>query len=301
MRALARPSGTNLEWIGHLPIEIVNGNLLDPPSSLEPAIRDVDYVIHIAGVTKAKRQKDFFLGNVVATRNLLQLASRVNNLKKFCLLSSLTVVGPSLNGTQVDEDTTCNPISSYGRSKHQGEQACLAYGKSIPIVILRPPTVYGPRDKDVLELFKTTKLGLQPSIGSTNKTLSLVYGPDLAEAIVDATVSEKTAGKTYFVCDPFVYSQTRLFDILAHLVGRKPLRMKLPPSLVYSVAAIVQGVSFFGPKPAVLSIEKARDLLQDHWICSPEKIKRDIGFTAKTPADEGLQMTFQWYKEHGWL
>jgi dihydroflavonol-4-reductase len=300
VRALARPSGTNLEWIGHLPIEIVNGDLL-APNSLESAIRDADYIIHIAGVTKAKRRKDFHLGNVVATRNLLHLASKVTHLKKFCLLSSLTSVGPSLDGIQVDENTPCNPISTYGRSKFDGEQECRAFGTSIPLVILRPPTVYGPRDKDVLELFKTTKLGLQPNIGSTDKTLNLVYGPDLAEAIVDATISEKTVGKTYFVCDPVVYSQTRLFDILAHLVGRKPLRMKLPPFLVYSVAVIVEAVSFFGPKPAVLSIEKARDLLQDHWICSPQQIKQDIGFSTKTAADEGLRMTYQWYKEHGWL
>ena len=300
MRALARPSRTNLEWISNLPIEIVEGDLLNP-SSLESAVRDVDFIIHIAGITKAKRRKDFFHGNVVATRNLLQLAMKATNLKKFCHLSSLTAVGPSKNGVQVDEETSCNPISTYGRSKLEGEQACLAYGSSIPLVILRPPTVYGPRDKDVLELFKTTKLGIQPSIGSSDKTLSLVYGPDLAEAIVDATLSDKTIGKTYFVCDPFVYPQVRLFDILTHLVGGKTLRMKLPPFLVYSVAGIVEVVSFFGPKPAVFSIEKARDLMQDHWICSSEKIKRDIGFTTKTAADEGLMLTYSWYKEHGWL
>jgi dihydroflavonol-4-reductase len=171
----------------------------------------------------------------------------------------------------------------------------------MPFVILRPPTVYGPRDKDVLELFKTTKLGIQPSIGSKNKTLSLLYGPDLAEAIVDATLSEKTVGKTYLVSDPRVYPQTRLFDILTELVGGKSLRLKLAPSLVYSVAALVEAVSFFGSKPAVLSIEKARDLLQDHWVCSPEKIKNDIGFIAKTTAEEGLRATYTWYKENGWL
>jgi dihydroflavonol-4-reductase len=300
VRALVRPSRTNLEWISNLPVEIVKGDLLDP-ISLEPAVRDVDYIIHIAGVTKAKRRREFFLGNSAATKNLLQVASRAKRLKKFCYLSSLTAVGPSLNGIPPDEETPCNPISTYGRSKLEAERSCLAYGSSIPLVILRPPTVYGPRDKDVLELFKTTKLGIQPSVGSKNKTLSLVYGPDLADAIVNATLSDKTVGKTYFVSDPRVYPQTRLFDILTELVGGKSLRMKLPPALVYSVAAVVEAVSYFGPKPAVLSIEKARDLLQDHWVCSPEKIKKDIGFIAKTSAEEGLRITHTWYKENGWL
>ncbi len=300
VRALVRPSRTNLEWLSNLPVEIVRGDLLGS-LSFEPVIRDVDFIIHIAGVTKAKKRIEFFDGNVLATRNLLQLASKVTDLKKFCYLSSLTAVGPSSNGIPLDEDTSCNPISTYGRSKLEAERSCLACESSFPFVILRPPTVYGPRDKDVLELFKTTKLGIQPNIGSKDKTLSLIYGPDLAEAIVDATLSKKTTGKTYFVSDPVLYQQTQLYDILTQLVGGRSLRIKLPPFLVYSTAAIVQAVTYFGSQPAVLSIEKARDLLQDHWVCSPSKIMNDIGFKAKTGAVEGLRSTYSWYKENEWL
>ena len=300
VRALVRPKRTDLAWITDLPIDVVRGDLLEP-SSLSLAVQDVDFIIHIAGVTKAKRRKDFFLGNVVATRNLLELASKSTRLKKFCHLSSLTVAGPSLDGSPLDEEAPANPISTYGRSKLEGERSCLSYGSSLPLVILRPPTVYGPRDKDVLEMFKATKLGLQPSIGSRNKTLSLLFGPDLAKAIVEATLSEKTSGKTYYVSDPRIYSQTHLFDILTSLVGGKSLRMKLPSFLIYSVAAIVEAVSFFAPNPAVLSIEKARDLLQDHWVCNPDKFRKEIGFETKTGAEEGLRTTYSWYKDNNWL
>ena len=300
MRALVRPSRTKIDWIGKLPLEIVRGDLLDP-SSLEPLIQDVDYIIHVAGVTKAKRSREYFEGNVTATRNLLDLAARVPTLKKFCYISSLTVVGPSLNGNPPNEDTTCKPISTYGRSKLEAENVCRHYASSVPLVILRPPTVYGPRDHDVLELFKTTKFGIQPNIGSANKTLSLIYGPDLAEAIVQATLSAKTVGKTYFVSDSTIYPQTRLFNILAEIVGKKSVRLKLPAPVMYSAAVVVEAVSFFGPKPAVLSIEKARDLLQDHWTCNPERIGHDIGFYARTKAEEGLKITYSWYKDNQWL
>lgn len=300
VRALVRTSRNKPQWISNLPIELVRGDLLDP-LSIESAVRDVDFIIHIAGVTKAKRQKDFFDGNVLATQNLLHVASKITSLKKFCYLSSLTAVGPSPSGLPLDELTPCNPISSYGRSKLEAERSCLAYGSSIPIVILRPPTVYGPRDKDVLELFKATKLGVQPNIGSKDKTLSIIYGPDLAEAIVEATLSGKTNGKTYFVADRVVYQQTQLFDILARLVGGRSMRLRLPPFLMYSAAAIVQAISYFSSKPAVLSIEKARDLIQDHWVCNPDLIKSDIGYSTKTGADEGLQSTYAWYKENSLL
>ena len=252
-------------------------------------------------MTKARRQKEFFDGNVAATRNLLQLARTIPSLKKFCYLSSLTAIGPSPDGIVPDEEAPCNPISTYGKSKLEAERACLDYASSMPLVILRPPTVYGPRDRDVLELFKTTKLGIQPEIGSTNKTLSLLYGPDLAEAIVRATLAQKTSGGIYFVSDPVVYSQTRLYSILASLVGRKSIRLRLSPLVVYSTAAVVQAISYFGPKPAVLSIEKARDLVQDHWVCNPSKIERDIGFLARTGAEEGLKATHDWYVQNHWL
>lgn len=295
-----RPFRKNLEWISTLPVETVTGDLLQP-SSIASAVQEADYVIHIAGVTKAKRRSDFFEGNVVATRNLLDACARSSKLKKFCYLSSLTAVGPSPNGEPLDETTECNPISAYGLSKLEAERSCMSYEKSFPIVILRPPTVYGPRDRDVLEMFKAAKLGIRPNIGSTNKTLSLIYGPDLAEAIVKATLTDKTDGKTYFVSDPVVYEQAQLFDILAKLVGSRSFRIKLPPFLVYSAAALVEALSYFGPRPALLSRDKARDMAQDHWVCSPQKIGQEIAFEAHTGAKEGLRRTYDWYKEKKWI
>jgi nucleoside-diphosphate-sugar epimerase len=300
VRCLVRPFRKNLDWISSLPIETVSGNLLEP-SSIEQAIDDVDYVIHIAGVTRAKHRKDFFEGNVVATRNLLQIASRSKRLKKLCYMSSLTAVGPSPDGTPVDEQTPCRPITSYGRSKLEAEQLCHSFSARIPVVILRPPAVYGPRDKDVLELFKAAKFGLQPNVGSGEKTLSLVYGPDLAKAVVEATLSEKTAGKTYFVADPRVYSQPHIYDTISELVGSRSFRPKLPPAIVYSAAAITEFISLFRRNPAILTIEKARDLTQDHWVCSPESMKRDIGFEATMGADEGLKQTYLWYRDVHWI
>ncbi|HEY6953330.1 MAG TPA: NAD-dependent epimerase/dehydratase family protein [Bacteroidota bacterium] len=300
VRCLVRPNRKNLEWISGLPVETVTGDLL-APGTIADAVRDADYIIHIAGVTRAKRRKDFFDGNVVATRNLLEACAKATGLKKFCFLSSLTATGPSPNGVPVDEDTACNPISAYGRSKLDAERSCLSPGKPFPVVILRPPTVYGPRDKDVLEVFRAAKMGIQPNVGSTNKTLSLIYGPDLAEVIVKATLTDKTDGKTYFVSDPAIYEQARMFGIVGDLVGSKSIRIKLPPFLVYSAAALVEALSYFGPRPALLSRDKARDMAQDHWVCNPQRIKQDIAFETRTNAEMGLKATYEWYKEKKWI
>ncbi len=300
VRCLVRPSRNNLRWISHLPIERISGDLLSP-QSLESAIKDVDYVIHIAGVTKAKRRNDYYKGNVTTTRNLLDISTRLKNLKKFCYVSSLTAAGPSPDGKPLDEQSVCKPITSYGRSKLDAEQECAIYRSFFPIVVLRPPSIYGPRDKDVLELFRAAKFGLQPSVGSKIKTMSVIYGLDMARAIVESTISEKTVNKTYFVSDPKVYQLSRLFDILAELMGSRSFRLRLPARLVYSTAAVTEFISLFGSNPALLSIEKARDMVQDHWVCNPDAIRRDIGFETITNAEEGLKQTYLWYRANGWI
>jgi dihydroflavonol-4-reductase len=300
VRCLVRKSHGPDSWLSNLPIEPVLGDLRDP-ASLQTAVRDVDIIIHVAGITKAKRSSQYVEGNVLATKNLLEAASKGGGLKKFCYVSSLTAVGPSLNGMPLDESSRCNPISAYGRSKLEAERLCHQWAAQIPTVILRPPAVYGPRDKDGLEIFRVAKIGIQPVIGSREQTLSLIYGPDLAEAIVEATLSDGTTGKTYFAADPVVYRQSQIFRIISDLVGKKSLILRVPSPLVYSLAGVTEFISFLGPRPAVLSIDKARDLLQKHWVCSSEKLKMDIGFETKTPAEEGLRQTYTWYRQNKWL
>jgi nucleoside-diphosphate-sugar epimerase len=265
-----------------------------------PLLKDVDYVFHIAGVTKAKRRQDYTEGNVIATQKLLEAAAQ-QSIKKFCLLSSLTAVGPSRDGTPLDESTPPHPITAYGISKRQAEEAALSYNRQFPVVILRPPAVYGPRDKDILEMFRVAKLGFKPIIGSRNKTLSLIHVSDLARAIVQATVSEKTHGEVYFVTDERIYRYDDLCDELARIVGKKALSVPVPSAALLGIAAVAQAISLLGPRPAVLSMDKARDLLQAHWVCTARKLKSHIGFETSIEIREGLQSTHEWYEQRGWL
>jgi nucleoside-diphosphate-sugar epimerase len=118
---------------------------------------------------------------------------------------------------------------------------------------------------------------------------------------VEATLAENTSGQTYFIADPIVHTLSEQVEMISELVHRKPISIHFPAPLLYAVAGIVEAISFFGPRPAVLSVDKARDLVQDHWECSAEKIKRDISFVCSTPLREGLARTYSWYREKGWL
>ena len=300
MRCLVRYSRPDLGWIGKLPIEIVRGSYYSI-DSLKPALRDVDYVLHIAGVTKAKKPAEYHDGNVLATKNLLEAASDNPRLKKVTYLSSLAAAGPSLDGTPLREDSPGTPITTYGVSKLEAETVCQLYAKKIPIAILRPPAVYGPRDADILQIFQWINKGIEPVFGTHHKRLSMIYGPDLARAIVDAALSDKTTGETYFVSDPKIYTLMEILESAARILGRRTIRVRLPSFLLYAMAGISEILTSFSSSPATLNIEKARDMLQPYWVCDPGKFHKDTGYQTHVTMDEGLQKTIEWYKDSGWL
>lgn len=300
VRCLVRHSRSNLGWAEGLPIEILRGSYYDV-DSLREAVGTSDYVIHIAGITRARKPREYNDGNVLATRNLLEAAAADSNLKKFCFISSLTVTGPSLDGTPLDENSPCHPITTYAVTKLEAETICHLHSDRIPIVILRPPAVYGPRDYAGFGLFETASKGFIPGFGSKEKNVSLIYGPDLARGIVEATVSEKTTGETYFVADPQVYSFSEIMTKVAGMLGKRARSLVLPTWFLYGLAGIAEAISIFRSGPPVMNIEKVRDLVQKNWVCSSRKIEEHIGFRTQVSIDDGLKCTLEWYKEHGWL
>jgi nucleoside-diphosphate-sugar epimerase len=271
------------------------------PASLSNCLVDAEYIIHIAGTTKAKHKNEFFAGNVTTTNNLLLAASHLKHLKKFCFISSLTAVGPSATGIPLAESSPCHPITAYGKSKLEAEHACRYYSDKLPIVIIRPPAVFGPRDTDILEIFKWVCRGFKPVIGSSAKTLSLVFAPDLAQGIIRATFDERTIGETYNIADQEIFAFSSIIDYLATLVQKRTIQVPLPKELVYTMAALTQCGALLSRGPALLTIEKARDLLQTHWVSDPRKILEHIGFQTSTSMVDGINKTYHWYKDNGWL
>ena len=300
VRCVVRPGHRRHSWIDGLPVETVAASLTDPRSLLA-ASEGVRTIIHVAGVTKAKRESDFRKGNVDTTAALLDLAGRLPDLKRFTCIGSLAVVGPSRDGTPLSEDDPPNPPSAYGRSKWEAEELCRAASSTIPVTIVRPPTVYGPRDRDVLEMFRWVRYGIHPVIGAPNKTLSLVHVRDLVRGIAAATLHPLGAGKTYFVSNEQTYHYDELIALIASIVGRRPMKVRLPIPLLLAVAATVHAISYFGPRPAVLSLDKARDMAQPHWVCSSKRIEAELGVRSEISIEEGFQETYRWYRSHGWL
>lgn len=294
-------SSSSRRWLEGKPVEIVNCGLFDK-AALKNVLKDADFIYHVAGIVKAKREEDYFKGNVESTKTLLEVATEVNpNLKRFLIVSSQTACGPSLNGKPCSEETEEHPITTYGRSKFAQEQLAKSYFDKLPITIVRPPAVFGERDTEVYLIFKTYKAGLMTLIGFDNKKLNLIHVADLVNGIYEASISPNTIGQKYFVASEELYTWPQVGDAIAKALGKRALTLRLPHSLVYSVAAIAQFFAMFSSKAATFNLEKARDFVQPGWTCEVSKAKKDFGFTQKVPLEEGIKRSIDWYKEMKWL
>ena len=300
VRCLVRRE-SNLRYLKDSRLQFAYGGL-DDATDWDAALADVETVYHVAGLTFARRARDYFEVNQRGTERILAAALKHREqIKKFVLVSSLAAIGPARDGTPVDEDARPAPITPYGQSKLMAEEAVRAVGDLLPTTIVRPPAVYGPRDYALLELFKAIGRGMMPMIGRYDKRVSLVHARDLAAGIILAGESERTAGRAYFISSDEVYSMQQLATRIAEMMGRRARQLAIPRPLAFGVALAAEGVAALTRKPPVINRDKVRDLSERCWGCSIERAKRELGYNPQIPIEAGLRETIDWYKREGWL
>jgi nucleoside-diphosphate-sugar epimerase len=300
VRVLLRRT-SSLEWLKGLPIELVYGDLFDM-EALEKAVGGADYVFHSAGLTKAKTPEEYYRANQEGTRNLLNAAlSRAPRIRRFVQVSSQAAVGPSPTSAPITEEFPPNPLTTYGRSKRKAEEEVMEVATRIPVTICRPPAVYGPRDRDIYEFFHTFGMGVQPIVGFKEKYVSLVHVSDLVHGILLAAESPKAEGQMYFISSERAYGWKEVGEVTRAAMGRGAFRVRIPEPLVYLISAFAEVGAKFSSKPALLNLEKARDMVQDYWTCDSSKAARDFGYRQEISLEAGIRGTVEWYKKQGWL
>lgn len=291
--------------VGHLknvPVHFI------PWTDLEkelPALGPFDYVIHAAAATRALNYGEFHSANVMLTQRLLSNfvgTSLGAKLKRFLFISSQAVAGPSNNRDKpLYEDAQPDPISPYGKTKLEAEQLVRAAAHSIPVTIVRPSTVFGPRDTDVLGVFKSVRWGIVPYISGPDRYVSIIYVEDLSKGILEALFSSKSLGNVYFMTNPKPVMWREFACLVARLTGRRAVNIPLPVPLVFFVARLGDSLSKLVRSPLLLRSDKAFEMTQEAWVCSPEKAFADFGWRAGTPIEEAVVKTAAWYRTHGWL
>jgi len=300
VRCLVRQS-SKLKYLDHKDVELAYGALNDS-TDWEEALSEIDTIYHVAGTTFARRARDYFITNHQGTETILAEAlKRRDRMKRFVYISSLAAVGPGRDGQPVNEDATPAPITPYGRSKLAAEEAVRAVSDLLPVTIVRPPAVYGPRDYGIFEFFKAVKGGMFPMIGRRDKRVSLVHVRDLCEGIILAGESEAALGRTYFISSEDDYSMRAVADLMAALMHKRAREIAIPKSLAYGVALAAEAAAAVLRRPPVINRDKVNDLSQTCWSCSIERAKNELGYKPSVDLEDGFRETIEWYKREGWL
>lgn len=292
-----------LKWLEGRDVTISKGDLFDL-HLLNNRIKECDVIFHSAGVVKAPTFEAFDRGNVEATENLLRVAIK-NKIPKVVILSSLAAAGPS-HGAPLRESDPMRPVSRYGESKKRMEEmikriAAEPETSGTSITVIRPPAVYGPREQDILTIFKMAAKGLCPIIGNDSSTpISMVHVRDLVLGMDLAAKHLHEGLQTYYISGdpPITWEQFR--QSAERALGKKVKALRIKPDWVQKIAAGLETVAgVFGAYP-VLNREKAKEMVLE-WTCSIEKARTELNFHPKISLDEGVYETIQWYKNHHWI
>lgn len=288
VRALVRrwppPSGIGTGF----PVEKIEGSL-SQGTAVARLLDGADAVVHAAGLIKARDQRELFRANRDLAADIAAAARRIAPAAPFLLMSSLAAREPHL--------------SAYAASKREGETAVAeALGGAGP-VILRPPAVYGPGDRETLRLFAMAKRGRIITPAQPAARLGFIAVTDLAAAVEAALAHPETAGRI-FACDDGTiegYGWNDLARLAGAAVGHHVRPLALPPWAVLAAGFAGSALHRLGLGDPQLSIGKAREILHLDWRGDNPALTALTGWRPMIGAAAGFTQTVAWYRRNNWL
>lgn len=291
---------SNVAHLKHFNITYTYPDFTDVDALKQEIIgNDYQYIIHAAGVTRAKNLAAYNAINANYTINLATAAATAPGFKKFIFISSLAAMGPlkTLTGI-INDDDTPHPISAYGESKLLAEERLKAVAH-LNYTVLRPTAVYGPRDTGIYLAFKQFAKGIEAYIGPDRQKLSFIYVKDLAAVSVKALFAGQR--KAYNLSDGNFYDRYELADITKNVLDVKTFKFHLSVTFVKFIAAVSEFIGSLRGQTPILNTEKLTELTAVNWFCNIDEARHDLSFYPSYNLEAGVTETITWYKAHNWL
>ena len=292
VRGLVRPGSAR-----PLPPGVTRIEAALDPDALRALAEGADVLVHGAAVTRAPRASVFDAVNVEGTRAVVEAANRAGC--RLLLVSSQAAAGTGRPDRPTREDDEPKPVNAYGRSKLAAETV-VRTAAAVPWTIARPSSVYGPRDRAFLPLFKLASRGISLMAAEASTCVTLIYVDDLLDGLTSAATSERSVGETIFLghADPSAVSD--LMRTFAAVCGRKyrPLHV---PRMALRAAALAGELWWQTGREPVIDRARLAELTAEGFVCSVARAQELLGFSARVPLAEGAQRTARWYREQGWI
>ena len=299
VRALVRRS-SKTAFLDSLGVELAYA-VLERGEGLREAVSGVDAVVHGAAITKGRTEAEFMAVNDGGTRHLLEATrAEAPDVQRWVLVSSLEVAGPSPDGAPLSEDTEPRPITRYGRSKLASERTALGFRDDLPVTVLRPTAIYGPRDTEILELFKVARKGVVPMLGAPDTRITLVHGADCARAVIAALETPHESGRVFHVSDGEIYDWDGVSRAVRDALGGRGLRLAVPKGLLLARAAAFEVWGKLRDQ-AVMETREKVGVLTSHQVCTAERLEAELGWRAEIGLTRGIRETADWYVRNGWI
>jgi len=297
LRVLARAS-SDLSSLAGVSFRRVEGDLADPISLVE-AVRDVHYIFHAGGLIKARSDEEFIRVNGEGTKNLCAAArAHAPDLRRFVYVSSMAAAGPGTGAKPMDEMSLVKPITPYGASKRLGEKWLQSF--DLHWTVVRPPAVYGPGDRGMLQIFRIVARHIRPALGKDG-ILSVVYVDNLIDGLLEAARRPEAVGQIFYVADDPPVARHDFARMIQSAFGTWAVPVHFPGWLVRLAARVSGAVAAGFDRSALFDLHKADELLATNWACRIDKARLLLRYEPRVTTAEGLHRTAAWYRQAGWV
>lgn len=280
-------------------VRLVAGDL-GATDAIGDAVRGQQVVYHVGAMLGARTEAELMRANRDGTLHVARACAAEGSPPRLVFISSMAAGGPAARGTPKSADGDDHPVTRYGRSKLAAER--LLPSMQLPWTALRPPVVYGPRNKEgLLPLFKAVRHGLAPMFGDGSMEISLIHVADLVDAVVLAGTSPEVLGEVFYVNHPEITTGAEMVRSMARALNRSVFPIQIPQWAARGALTVTGLWADVFRQTTILHPDKLHEFFQEAWTGDPAPFMAATGWRPRWDLEHGIAETAAWYQAEGWI